>query len=57
MSDLIKREDAVKVCCEMVCGAGVWGKDTEDWRVATMGERRAKKAAADAWNRRVNDGI
>lgn len=21
MSDLIKREDAVKVCCEMVCGA------------------------------------
>lgn len=41
-------------CAE--CGAGVWGKDTEDWRVATMGERRAKKAAADAWNRRVNDG-
>lgn len=38
------------------CGAGVWGKDTEDWRVDTIGERKARKAAADAWNRRVNDG-
>lgn len=38
------------------CGAGVWGKDTDDWSISKMGEKRAEKAAADAWNRRVNDG-
>ena len=25
------------------CGACVWGKDTDDWRIATMGEKRQKK--------------
>ena len=37
------------------CGACVWGKDTDDWRIDTMGEKKAEKAAAEAWNRRAND--
>lgn len=34
------------------CGAVVWGKDTDDWSIAKMGEKKAEKYAADAWNRR-----
>ena len=39
------------------CGAVVWGKDTDDWRISTMGEKKAEKAAAEAWNRRANDEL
>ena len=38
------------------CGAVVWGKDTDDWRISTIGEKKAEKAAADAWNRRADNG-
>lgn len=37
------------------CGACVWGKDTDDWRIDTMGEKKAEKAAAEAWNKRATD--
>lgn len=36
------------------CGACVWGKVTDDWRVDTMGKKKAEKCAAEAWNRRVD---
>ena len=35
------------------CGASMWGKDEDDWRVCTMGEKEAEKTAAQAWNRRA----
>lgn len=37
------------------CGACVWGKDADDWRISAMGEKNAEKAAIEAWNRRAND--
>lgn len=42
------------VCC-LECGACVWGKDTDDWRISKLGEKKAEKAAADAWNRRADN--
>jgi len=42
------------VCCPE-CGACVWGGDTDDWRIATMGEKKAEKAAIEAWNNRAVD--
>lgn len=37
------------------CGATMWGKDTDDWRIGTHGEKNAEKLAAEAWNRRATD--
>ena len=37
------------------CGACVLGKDTDDWRIDTMGEKKAEKSAIEAWNRRASD--
>lgn len=38
------------------CGATMWGKDTDDWRIATHGEKKAEKMAVEAWNRRADNG-
>ena len=43
------------VCC-LECGACVCGKDTDDWRISKLGEEKAEKAAAEAWNRRADNG-
>lgn len=32
----------------------MWGKDTDDWRIDTLGEKKAEKYAAEAWNRRAD---
>lgn len=37
------------------CGACAWGKDTDDWRIDTLGEKEAERFAAEAWNRRVDN--
>ena len=37
------------------CGACVFGKDTDDFRISKMGEEKAEKAAAESWNRRADD--
>ena len=46
--------DQKYVCCPD-CGAVVLGKDTDDFRIDKMGEKKAEKAAADAWNRRARE--
>lgn len=46
----------IYVICQE-CGACVWGKYTDDWRISTMGERNAEKAAINAWNRRAKMSI